>query len=234
MARKKVNLQLIANDSARRATFKKRRKGLMKKVSELSTLCGVEACAIVYGPNDPNPEVWSSAEDVQHVLARYRSMPEIEQTKFMMNQEGLLRKKMGKAMEQVRKQQRENRVCEITQLMSETLVGKGLQDLVHDDLCDLGWLLERRLKEIHERKEGLQRVMVPNQHLIPPKTDPAPAQMQVSEQMESKETMQQRQWLMGMMNAHTGGYYSNGNGTGNGFVMPCNNNSAWPGTSFSG
>ncbi|KAF5203782.1 agamous-like MADS-box protein AGL80, partial [Thalictrum thalictroides] len=88
MARKKVKLAWIVNDSARRATFKKRKKGLMKKVSELSTLCGVEACAIIYGPEDPQPDVWPSTPSEAHrVLTRFNSMPEMEQSKKMMNQE---------------------------------------------------------------------------------------------------------------------------------------------------
>ncbi|KAJ6434469.1 hypothetical protein OIU84_018060 [Salix udensis] len=56
MTRKKVKLAYITNDSARKATFKKRKKGLMKKVSELSTLCGIEACAIICSPYDAQPE----------------------------------------------------------------------------------------------------------------------------------------------------------------------------------
>jgi SRF-type transcription factor (DNA-binding and dimerisation domain) len=58
MARKKVNLAWIQNDAIRRATFKKRKKGLIKKASELSTLCGVDTCVVIYGPQDQKPEVW--------------------------------------------------------------------------------------------------------------------------------------------------------------------------------
>ena len=85
MTRKKVKLAYISNDSARKATFKKRKKGLMKKVSELSTLCGIEACAIVYSPYDAQPEVWPSPIMVQRVLARFKNMPEMEQSKKMVN-----------------------------------------------------------------------------------------------------------------------------------------------------
>ncbi|KAI4333301.1 hypothetical protein L6164_018131 [Bauhinia variegata] len=42
MTRGKVKLQLIANESTRRAAFRKRKKGLLKKVDELTKLCGVE------------------------------------------------------------------------------------------------------------------------------------------------------------------------------------------------
>ncbi|KAK3222411.1 hypothetical protein Dsin_009436 [Dipteronia sinensis] len=53
---RKVKLWYMAKDSARKATFRKRKKGLWKKVSELSsTLCGIDVCAIVYNPYDNQP-----------------------------------------------------------------------------------------------------------------------------------------------------------------------------------
>ncbi|CAN0921019.1 Agamous-like MADS-box protein AGL80 [Linum grandiflorum] len=58
MTRKKVKLAYITNDSARKATYNKRNKGLIKKVSELSTLCDVQACAIVYSLYHTQPEIW--------------------------------------------------------------------------------------------------------------------------------------------------------------------------------
>lgn len=73
MTRKKVTLAYIANDSARKATFKKRKKGLIKKVSELSTLCGIEACAVIYSPYDTEPEVWPSVVGAHRAIARFRS-----------------------------------------------------------------------------------------------------------------------------------------------------------------
>ena len=103
MTRKKVKLAYISNDSARKATFKKRKKGLMKKVSELSTLCGIEACAIVYSPYDAQPEVWPSPIMVQRVLSQFKNMPEMEQSKKMVNQEHFLRQRIGKANEQLKK-----------------------------------------------------------------------------------------------------------------------------------
>ena len=85
MTRKKVKLAYIVNDSARKATFKKRKRGLMKKVSELSTLCGIEACAIVFSPYDAQPELWPSPIGVQRVLSQFKKMPEMEQSKKMVH-----------------------------------------------------------------------------------------------------------------------------------------------------
>ncbi|KAL3830900.1 hypothetical protein ACJIZ3_019702 [Penstemon smallii] len=60
MTTKKGFIAYITNESRRKASFNKRKKGLIKKVRELSTLCGLEACAIVYRSNEPEPEVLPS------------------------------------------------------------------------------------------------------------------------------------------------------------------------------
>ncbi|MBA0573846.1 hypothetical protein Golob_001101, partial [Gossypium lobatum] len=56
MTRKKVKLAYITNDSTRKATYKKRIKGLKNKMRELSTLCGIDTCAIMYNPYKSQPE----------------------------------------------------------------------------------------------------------------------------------------------------------------------------------
>ncbi|XP_057430539.1 agamous-like MADS-box protein AGL80 [Lotus japonicus] len=158
MTRKKVKLAFITNDSARKATFKKRKKGLMKKVAELSTLCGIDACAIVYSPYDPQPEVWPSPLGVQRVLAKFRRMPELEQSKKMVNQESFLRQRIQKAKEQLKKQRKDNREKEITQLMFQCLsAGKILHNINMVDLNDLAWLIDQNLKDINRRIEVLTK-----------------------------------------------------------------------------
>ncbi|GLT28397.1 hypothetical protein SLA2020_033370 [Shorea laevis] len=91
MTRKKVKLQYISNDSARKASFKERKKGLMKKASELTTLCGIDAYAIVYSPFDSQPEIWPSPARVQRVLSLgSKKLPEMEQGKKMVRRKPLI------------------------------------------------------------------------------------------------------------------------------------------------
>nr|XP_016464483.1 PREDICTED: agamous-like MADS-box protein AGL80 [Nicotiana tabacum] len=157
MTRKKVKLAFITNDSARKATFKKRRKGLMKKVSELSTLCGIEACAIIYSPYENQPEVWPNTMGTQRVLVEFKRMPEMEQSKKMVNQESFIRQRIAKASEQLKKQSKENREKEMTEVMYQCLAGKGLQNLNLGDLNDLGWVVDQNLKEINKRIEAFKK-----------------------------------------------------------------------------
>ncbi|GER40113.1 mads box protein [Striga asiatica] len=164
MTRKKVKLAFISNDSSRKATFKKRKKGLMKKVSELSTLCGIEACAIVYSPYEAQPDVWPNGPDgAQRVLAHFKRMPEMEQSKKMVNQEMFLRQRGTRAADHLKKLRKENREKEMTRLMYECLAGRGVHGLATSDLNDVVWLLDRSLEEIYGRIEALRKDKQPTQ-----------------------------------------------------------------------
>ncbi|KAG6485095.1 hypothetical protein ZIOFF_053624 [Zingiber officinale] len=166
MARKKLKLAWITNDSTRRATFKKRRKGLMKKASELATLCDVKACVIVYAPQEPHPEVWPSVAEATRVLARFKSLPEMEQSKKMMNQEAFLRQRAAKLREQHRKQERENLDLETALLMRRGLAGRsggavaGLAEAEFEAVTSLAWMVETKVKLVRERMEQVR-----NQHV---------------------------------------------------------------------
>lgn len=216
MTRKKVKLAYIPNDSARKATFKKRKRGLMKKISELSTLCDIKACAIIYSPYDPQPDVWPSHLGVQTVLAEFKEMPELEQSKKMVNQDSFLRQRVAKANEQLKKQRKDNREKEMTHVMFQSLTGRGLQNFSIMDLNDLGWLIEQNLKDINHRIQKLnQEAETQGQGapaVIPAVTDGMPRRTenvhpdQRSALEMNMETMQRQQWFMDLTNAqeHTG------------------------------
>ncbi|KAL2515777.1 putative LRR receptor-like serine/threonine-protein kinase [Forsythia ovata] len=82
MTRKKVKLAFITNDSARKATFNKRKKGLMKKPVRVSTgsLAGHAGCPLRAGA--------------------VQRMPGMEQSKKMVNQESFIQHRITKASEQ--------------------------------------------------------------------------------------------------------------------------------------
>ncbi|XP_004500454.1 agamous-like MADS-box protein AGL80 [Cicer arietinum] len=157
MTRKKVNLAYITSDSKRRGTFKKRKNGLIKKVDEISTLCGIEACAVIFSQNDPEPEVWPSPWGVQRVLSRFQRLPELEQSKKMLNQESFLKQRIQKAQEQLKKQRNDNKSKEMTQLMFQCLnAGQIFDNVTMNDLNDLSWLIDQNLKQIERNIEGIQ------------------------------------------------------------------------------
>ncbi|XP_010046161.2 agamous-like MADS-box protein AGL80 [Eucalyptus grandis] len=155
MTRRKVKLEYIANDSSRRAAFKKRKKGLMKKVGELSTLCGINACAIVYGPYDRQPDLWPpSRVAVQRIISRFKEMPDMEQSKKMVSQEAYLRQRITRANDQLKKHSKENREREVTKMMfnilTSTFTGTApvWPSLRVMDLHDLGWVVDQYCKDV--------------------------------------------------------------------------------------
>ncbi|KAL4569961.1 hypothetical protein LXL04_025610 [Taraxacum kok-saghyz] len=169
MTRKKVKLAFITNDSARKATYKKRKKGLMKKVNELSTLCGIDACAIIYSPYETQPEVWPENNRFQHVLAQFMRVPEMERSKNMLTLESFTRKMIIKTNGQLKKQMKENREKEMKEVMYQCLTGKGsIENLNPQDLNELGGLVDQTLKDISRRIESLKKATPPSLSPAPP------------------------------------------------------------------
>ncbi|KAE8678661.1 hypothetical protein F3Y22_tig00111402pilonHSYRG00051 [Hibiscus syriacus] len=83
MARKRVKLAYIIDAAARKAAYRKIKKGLAKKLSELTTLCGTETCAVIYSPTcDYQPEVWPSAAGAQHLFSEFKALPDIERSRL--------------------------------------------------------------------------------------------------------------------------------------------------------
>ncbi|KAK8285644.1 hypothetical protein V6Z12_D08G238800 [Gossypium hirsutum] len=123
MTRKKINLP----------AYKKRKKVLMKKVSELSTLCEIDACAIMYNPYETQLEVWPSPMGVQQVLSKFNNIPKMEHSKNMENQESFLSKRITKVAKQLKKHCKEIWEKEMTQC-STTFVAKGDIDMRINEL----------------------------------------------------------------------------------------------------
>ena len=77
MGRAKISMKLISNEKSRMVTYSKRKKGLKKKAYELSTLCGVDVCMIIYGPiqkdNSNELAIWpENQENVEKMINKYK------------------------------------------------------------------------------------------------------------------------------------------------------------------
>ncbi|KAL7198556.1 hypothetical protein ACSBR2_020946 [Camellia fascicularis] len=60
-------------------------------------------------------------------------MPEMEQSKKMVNQESFIRQRIVKANEHLKKKHKNNQENEMTKVMYQCLTGRGLQNLVIAD-----------------------------------------------------------------------------------------------------
>ncbi|KAL2647377.1 hypothetical protein AAZV13_05G114900 [Glycine max] len=77
MGRGRIPMELIQKEKARKKTFDKRKKGLLKKAYEISTLCAVDVGIVIYAPKFLNePETWPQDQDsreVKRIIQKYQN-----------------------------------------------------------------------------------------------------------------------------------------------------------------
>lgn len=131
--------------------YKKRKMELIRMVSELRTLCNVDACAIIYSPDDAQTEVYPSPLEAMRVLVKFKNLTEKKQIKKIKDQESFLLQRVAKVKEELEKQRNENRE-KITQLMFTCLAAPNIMlNLSLSNLKDLSLLIAHHLKDIDQR-----------------------------------------------------------------------------------
>ncbi|XP_020574153.1 agamous-like MADS-box protein AGL80 [Phalaenopsis equestris] len=191
MARKKVTLAYITNDATRRATLKKRRRGLLKKVNELSILCGVSACAVVYSPQSDQPEVFPSSEEAKRILTELADLPEIDKNKKMVNQRTFLEQRLMKLSQQARRLEHENKELSTAVCLRQCLAGRSVESLSKEEAEDLLDLVDRKAKALQVRMHQLGPLM------LPPVVDDVDVREMVSYDGAAIEAMRQYEWIQG-------------------------------------
>lgn len=71
MVRKKIEIKKIEEVRSRRATLKKRTNGVLKKLMELSVLCGCDILLLVRSPDEMQLTTYAST-DMPSVLTQYQ------------------------------------------------------------------------------------------------------------------------------------------------------------------
>ncbi|OIV90477.1 hypothetical protein TanjilG_18661 [Lupinus angustifolius] len=151
MTRKKVKVAYINDVNARKATFRKRKKGIMKKVNELTVLCGIQGCAIIQNPFDSQIEVWPNPKGAKKVVERYMSTSKVDETKNM-NQESFFVQRISKLQGKLNKLRSENREKEMALAMLEYFQTKKLpENLTLTDLKEMEKLIEQCVKETENK-----------------------------------------------------------------------------------
>ncbi|KAK2647408.1 hypothetical protein Ddye_014897 [Dipteronia dyeriana] len=152
MTRRKIKQELISNESKRKVTFKKRKDGLLKKIDELTTLCGVMGCAIIYGTFNNRPEIWPSPPELTLVLDRFKESPEEEKDKYTVDQKTFLGRRISMLSNALEREIKKNRGLEVDLILNEYLTGKSMEDLTcSEDVKELDLLLEEKIKLITDK-----------------------------------------------------------------------------------
>lgn len=153
MGRRKVTHQLISDKSTRRVTFRKRKEGILKKINELTILCGLRACAIIYSDYKDGPEVWPNRREVRVLLNRFSALPKEKQTKYMMDQKDLMTRMIQDAKKKLEKEKMHSRAMELGTIAAFN----DLHDADHsEDLIKAADVVEKRVNVIRERIKALE------------------------------------------------------------------------------
>ncbi|KAF8377696.1 hypothetical protein HHK36_031080 [Tetracentron sinense] len=147
MGRSKLSLELISKEKSRNTTFQKRKKGLKKKIYEFSTLCGVDACLIIYGPKHGDrpvePEIWpENSGEVVRIINRYNEHSKEEREKRNLNLSDFFLDRKKKAEEELSKLRRNNEEA----YYSFQTGDDQINDFKEDQLWELVTSLDGKLK----------------------------------------------------------------------------------------
>lgn len=159
MGRAKIPIKWIPRDTSRNMTFMKRKKGLKKKVEELSILCGVEACMVCFGQMDQqnasdHPDVWPGKSKALEIVERYRSLSKEEQEKKKLDNSSFLEQRIKKLKVELSIKRKEN-----TELEMEALYpwDTYLNFFTDEQLRDLVDYIDIKLENVHDRISFLTR-----------------------------------------------------------------------------
>ncbi|CAN0861522.1 Agamous-like MADS-box protein AGL80 [Linum grandiflorum] len=166
MVRSRRPLRWIADDLVRKTYFQKRRVRLIKKVKELSTLCGVQGMCVIYYPYEesssfqpwPPPEpptVWPFCESVVQLMESYMALPGVEWSKKMFNQHEYLREVIVKAEEKQSRELMKIHDMELAILMDEVRYGEGTEGLDMEQQRSVAWLLKAKIQDVQRRMQFL-------------------------------------------------------------------------------
>ncbi|KAL6624744.1 hypothetical protein ACP70R_032065 [Stipagrostis hirtigluma subsp. patula] len=158
MPRGKLAMELIQNPKKRKATSKNRRDGLLQKISQLETLCGVDGFLVCYGPlggaaagqqaHDGGAEaVTTWPPDRQAVLdriARFRATP-ADKLQHVVDVPTFLHDELAK------QQRKRLRVAQCGAGERLDCWHRSLDDLSAADLNALHDKLEDTLQRVHRR-----------------------------------------------------------------------------------
>ncbi|KZV16521.1 MADS-box protein [Dorcoceras hygrometricum] len=148
MVRGKTQMKRIENTTSRQVTFSKRRKGLLKKASELSVLCDAEVALIVFSPRGKLSE-YASARMVE-ILERYKRHVKDSQdsTNTLEDQD---------AQQSKHEEQRIMKKIEQLETSKRKFLGEGLGTCSIQELQILERQLDRSIGIIRAKKMSLYR-----------------------------------------------------------------------------
>ncbi|GAB4860911.1 hypothetical protein Ancab_036072 [Ancistrocladus abbreviatus] len=169
MGRAKIKMEFKTKEKIRNNALQKGKKNLKKKAYELSILCDVPVCLIIYPYNNENnkagtqssePDIWpENPEKVREIINRYISVPKDVRQKRAVNLFDILEGRKKKAEQALLKLQKRNMV------MKYPSWHVSFDSFNKDQLMQTLWVLDEKLEIVKGRiamlKQGGQGFVAP-------------------------------------------------------------------------
>ncbi|CAA7026813.1 unnamed protein product [Microthlaspi erraticum] len=148
VARPRQKFTWIANEKARKAAYKKRMQGLIKKVHELTILCDMSACMVFYSPDDNKLVAWPSQEEAKSLIDHYFSLPDLQRNLKAEDQESFIKSNTKKLETKIANSQRVIAGYEMDLLMFQLHNGRGVDDLSGTEVKKLMAFLQKKMTSL--------------------------------------------------------------------------------------
>ncbi|TKY56601.1 Agamous MADS-box protein AGL86 [Spatholobus suberectus] len=157
MFKRRVKLAFLTNESVRQATFRKKKRSIMKELREFKAAHGMEACAIVRRADAREPEIWASSDGLRKALMK--SAQEQQRRRLEGQEESHVDKMIKEAKKKLMKLREENRKKELLIRMLRECDETGdchlPEDITKNELRGLLELIDMHTKEIKRQLEEL-------------------------------------------------------------------------------
>ncbi|KAF8103557.1 hypothetical protein N665_0188s0488 [Sinapis alba] len=170
MGRAKLEIKPIQKSTNRQITYSKRKKGLIKKAYELSTLCDIDLALLMFSPSD-RLCLFSSQTRIEDVLAKYINLPDQERENAIVFPDQSKRQGI---------QNKEYLLRSLEQLKTENdmafQINEPRHEAIHSDVEELEKEVCRLQQQLQISEEELR------------KFEPDPVRFTSMEEMEACET----------------------------------------------
>ncbi|XP_074346173.1 uncharacterized protein LOC141684939 [Apium graveolens] len=156
--RGKVVFARIADEKKRKESLRKRKAGLLKKMSELTILCGMEAAVVVCNREDNEPTVWPSKEEAKATINKFLDRSEVERKSRSHNTKSLFAQKCKRLKNKAEglKERNDRRIlqAQITSIYDGKI---RIEDLDAEQRKKLSDFADKRKEELQKHVKRLKR-----------------------------------------------------------------------------
>ncbi|KAL8097200.1 hypothetical protein AgCh_030352 [Apium graveolens] len=156
--RGKVVFARIADEKKRKESLRKRKAGLLKKMSELTILCGMEAAVVVCNREDSEPTVWPSKEEAKATINKFLDRSEVERKSRSHNTKSLFAQKCKRLKNKAERLKERNDRRILQAQITSIYDGKiRIEDLDAEQRKKLSDFADKRKEELQKHVKRLKR-----------------------------------------------------------------------------